>query len=290
MASPGPPFTAPSQSTRPCPPPVNSQLPFAFLPLFLLFLFFSPLSFSPFLRLTNTWSDYYTYSFKSTAISASATFSNVTLQAAFTQTKGYINHLTKNGTKSFGWNGAVFITFALQFRGLQRPPLDDDFAYDVANLPRNYDEAAYLRFIRAWGTHYFTRAVYGCEYNVTVAVDKKFQEERTAKWATSQLDLTIKFNEMQLGVKQDKVVNKSAIDGNFLDGAKVEANARGGDESKFIVGKDFDGWLASCSTLKAPLTKYSEVEPLTVVVQDPTIKANLGRAIIEYGNGRLRKK
>jgi len=237
-------------------------------------------------QLSSSWSDYYTYSFKSTSINLAATFSGVTLGAAFTQTKGYINQLTKNGTRSFGYNGAVFLTFGIQFRGLRRPAFDDDFAYDLKRLPAAYDASAYRRFISAWGTHYFSNARYGCEYNVTVSTDKKFQEQRSVKWATQQLDLTIKYQELQLGIKTDKVVNKSSIDGSFLDGAKVDANARGGDEMKFVVGRDFDGWLLSCSTLKVPIVKYSEVEPMTEVVDNPVIKANMRRAIIEYAGGR----
>jgi len=233
--------------------------------------------------LTNSWSDYYTYAFKSTSISLGATIGGFTLQAAFTGTKGYVNQLTKNGTRSFGWNGATFLGFALQFRGLQRPPLDDDFVRDVKSLPATYDADRYRRFVRAWGTHYFTRAIYGCSFNVTVSVDKKFQEQRTAKWATSQLDLTIKYQEIQLGIKTEKVVNKSQIDGNFLDGAKVDANARGGDESKFLVGRDFDGWLSSCGTLKVAIVPYSDVEPITELIDDGARKANVLRSILDYG-------
>jgi len=233
--------------------------------------------------LSNSWSDYYTYSFKSMSISAGAKFSGFELSAAFTGTKGYVNQLTKNGTRSFGWNGAVFLTFALQFRGLQRPPLDSAFTSDVRSLPAAYNSDAYRRFLRGWGTHYFTRAMYGCQFNVTVSVDKKFQEQRSAKWATSQLDLTIKYKEFQLGVKTEKVVNKTAIDGSFLDNAKVDANAKGGDESKFLVGRDFDGWLASCATLKQPIVPYSDVEPITELITDPTRKENVRKAILEYG-------
>jgi len=241
-------------------------------------------------QLSNSWSDYYKYSFKTTSISVAATFANVTLNAAFTATKGAINQLTQNGTRSFAFNGATFLTFGLQFRGLRRPEFDDDFAYDLAHLPTDYNSDAYRRFIKAWGTHYFTNARYGCEYNVTVSVDKKFLEQRNVNWATQQFDLTIKYNEFQLGIKTDKLVNKSNIDGNFLDGAKVIAGAKGGDEMKFIVGHDFDAWLGTCDTLKVPIVKYSEVEALTEIIDDLTIKANLQRAIIEYGQGMKKRK
>jgi len=233
-------------------------------------------------RLTNTWSDYWTYAMSKTSISLSATFENVTLNAAFTQTKGYINQLTKNGTRAFGYNGAVYLTFGLQFRGTRRPALDDDFVDNVKGLPAQYDAAKYRRFIKAWGTHYFINARYGCEYNVTVSADKSFQEKKGSKWVQNELDLNIQFNEIKLGIKTDKLVNRSMLDGSFADGAKVDANARGGDESKFVLGKDFDGWLASCATLKTPILKYSEVEPITEVIDNPTIKANVRRAIIDY--------
>jgi len=237
-------------------------------------------------QLTNSWSDYYSYAFKSFSISLAASYANVTLNAAFSSTKGYIKQLTKNGTNGFGFNGAVYLTFALQFRGLQRPALDDDFVYDLSQLPATYNDAAYKRFLRAWGTHYFTRAVYGCQFNVTASVDKKFQEQRSTQWATRQLDLTIKYNEIELGIKTEKVVNKTDIDGSFFDAAQVHANARGGDETLFLVGGNFNGWLASCGTMKVPIVMYSEVEPITEVVTNPTTRANLHRAILAYGQGK----
>jgi len=250
-------------------------------------------------RLSNTWSDYYTYAFKTTSISLAASINvnskdpknpqNVELGLAFTKTKGYISQLTKNGTRSFGYNGAVFLTFGLQFRGMRRPAFDDDFAYDLNHLPTAYNAATYRRFLTTWGTHYFTNARYGCEYNVTVSVDKKFQEQRSVQWATSQLDLTIKYKENQLGIKTEKHVNKSSIDGSFLDGAQVQANARGGDELLFTAKGDFDNWVLSCGTIKAVIVKYSEVEPITEVIDNAIIKANVLRAIIDYGNGRLKK-
>lgn len=234
-------------------------------------------------RLMNKWSDYWTHSVKNTAIKAAATFGNVTLDAAFSKTKGYFNQLTKNGTRSFGYQGGVYITFQLAFRGLQRPPLDPDFLYDVNHLPKSYDADTYGRFIKAWGTHFFTRALYGCSYNITASFDNQFIDQKGSKWSQSQLDLTIKYNQFEFGVKTSKEVNKSAIDGSFADNVNVQANARGGDELKFVMGHDFTGWLDSCHSMKVPIVLYSDVEPLTTLVQDAAVKANLQRAIISYG-------
>jgi len=183
----------------------------------------------------------------------------------------------------------VWITFQLMFSGTQRPAFDPDFAKDLNALPAGYDPTAYRRFLKAWGTHYFTRALYGCQFNMTVTFDNKFVETRNVNWATKQLDATIKVKEIQFGIKTEKVVNKSQIDGDFYEGSKAIAHARGGDESKFVVGKDFEGWLTTCATLKAALVPYSEVEPITELAPNPTIKANLRRAIIEYGNGRKKR-
>jgi len=240
--------------------------------------------------LTRSWQDYYTYTHKSLTISAAVSFGGVELSAAFTGTKGRINHLLANGTRSFGFNGATFITFALQFRGMGRPKLDSAFAADLASLPRQYDAHAYRRFLLAWGTHYFTRAMYGCMYNMTVSFDNKFTERRDVKWATRELDLSIKFQMFQFGMKTERTVNKSQIDGSFLEGAKALAQARGGDESKFVVGRDFDGWLQSCATMKAPLVGYSDVEPLTEAIADRTLRENVRLAILDYGQGRRSRK
>jgi len=234
-------------------------------------------------RLMNNWNDYYTYAVKTTSINAALTISNVSLTAAFSATKGYIKQLTNNGTKTFGFQGGVYLTFAIQFRGTQRPALDPDFDYDVQHLPQNYDPSAYNRFIKAWGTHYFTRATYGCMYNITAAFDNKFSEQKGSKWSSSQLDLTLKYNMFEFGVKNNKQVNASSIDGSFANDVKVQANARGGNELKFVMGHDYDAWLESCSTLKVPIPLYSDVEPLTYLVQNPTVKANLQKAIIAYG-------
>ena len=48
------------------------------------------------------------------------------------------------------------MTFALEFRGLQRPPLDEYFQYDIDHLPASYNADHYGRFVKYWGTHYFT--------------------------------------------------------------------------------------------------------------------------------------
>jgi len=240
-------------------------------------------------RLTKSWQDYYQYHFKSLTISLAANMGDVSLRAAFTGTKGRINQLLTNGTRSFGFNGATYITFQLQFSGMQRPAFDDDFARDLRSLPQAYDSNAYRRFIRSWGTHYFTRALYGCQFNMTVSFDNKFIETRNVNWATKNLDASIKVKEIEFGIKTEKVVNKSNIDGDFQEGTKGIAMARGGDESKFVLGKDFDGWLASCATLKAALVPYSEVEPMTEVITDRAVKENMRRAIIEYGQGAKNK-
>jgi len=237
-------------------------------------------------KLMQSWKDYYSFSQKTLSITLAASFSGVELSAAFSQTKGRIQQLLQNGTRSFGFNGAAFITFALQFRGLSRPALDPAFAKDVASLPASYDSSAYRRFLRAWGTHYFVRALYGCQYNISVSFDNRYMQTHDQKWTQRQLDLTLKFQQIQFGFNSGKVVNKSAIDGNFMEGAKTLAQARGGDEMKFVVGRDYDGWLQSCATLKAPLVPYSEVEPITEAVADKTRRDNLRRAILEYGSGR----
>jgi len=70
-------------------------------------------------------------------------------------------------------------------------------------------------------------------------------------------------------------------------GSRGQASARGGDESKFQTEKNFDAWLRSCSTLKVPLIQHSDVAPMTDVIDDSAKKANMRKAIIEYGNGRL---
>jgi len=239
-------------------------------------------------RLSNTWDEFWKYQTKSTSITASVKFENVELGFAYTGTKGYINKLTNNGTKSFGWNGGMYLTFALQFRGLSRPPLDSDFVFDIKNLPSAYDASKYARFIRAWGTHYFTRALYGCEYNFTASLDNKFTEADKKKWSTSQIDLTLKVNQFEFGIKQNKEVNRSNIDGSIASAVQVTANAKGGDELKFTMERDFTAWLDSCHTMKVPIVQVSDLEPLTELIDDPVKKANIARAITAYGTtGKL---
>jgi len=234
-------------------------------------------------KLTTSWSDHWTYSLKTTSISLSANIGNLSLGFAFSGSKGYINQLTKNGTKSFGWNGGIYMTFALQFRGMNTPPLDDDFVRDIKNLPKAYTPLTYGRFLRSWGTHFFSRAIYGCQYNFTASFDNSFTDKKTARWSTTQVDLTLKFNEFQFGVKNAKEVNKSSIDGSFASNVQVTANARGGDELKFVLGKDFDGWIDSCHTQKVPIVLYSDTEPIYTLISDPTIAANVQKAVIAYG-------
>jgi len=242
-------------------------------------------------RLTDTWSDYFSYSMKSLSLSASIKYEGFELKASFEGTKGKINNLLKNGTRSFAFHGGTWLTYALQFKGMNRPPLDRDFVKNINSLPNAYSYPVYYNFIRAWGTHYFTRAIYGCEFTITVAASKKFQQNRDAKWTTKQMDLTLgykEFAEFKIGHKSE--VNKSAIDGKFLDDAKLEANARGGDESKFVQGHDFGAWLESCSTLKQPIQMYSDAMPISDLITDATKKANVRQAILTYGKAVKVKK
>lgn len=44
---------------------------------------------------------------KTTSINAAATFDQVSLTFAWSGTKGYINKLTENNTRSFAWNGGA---------------------------------------------------------------------------------------------------------------------------------------------------------------------------------------
>jgi hypothetical protein len=239
-------------------------------------------------KVMTKWSDYWSYATKTTKISAAATFENVALTFAFSKTKGYFKQITKNETKSFGFQGGYYITFALQFRGLQRPPLDPDFKKDIAGLPAAYVPARYNAFVKAWGTHYFTRALYGCSYNLTAVFDNSYLNKQGSKWTSSQLDMTLKVYKFDFGITKTREANRSKIDGSFATNTAVTANARGGDELKFQLGRDFDAWLDSCHTQKVPIIQYSDVEPITNLVADPTKKANLKRAIIAYGQtGRM---
>jgi len=243
-------------------------------------------------KLTNTWTDYWTHQTKSLSFDAGAKFEGVELKFKYEGTKGYIKKLTNNGTKSFGWNGGTYLTFALNLRNpLTRPPLDPDFAGNIKLLTPAYNPSLYGRFIRGWGTHFLTRAIYGCEYNFTAALDNKFTEGSKAAWATKNIDLTLKYKEFDAHVNSAKCVNKSSIDGSIYNATVVTANARGGNVLKFVVGKDFDGWVASCETMKMPIIRYSDIEPITNLIADPVKRANVARAIREYGaSGKLQLK
>lgn len=231
----------------------------------------------------NTWEDYFKFKETSTSIKASVKYEQVELDLAFSKTKGQINKLTNNGSKSFTYTGGTYMTFALEFRGLQRPPLDEYFKYDIDHLPATYSAEHYGRFVKYWGTHYFTRAVYGCEYNITATIDKKFTESDKKAWTKSQLDLTLKVNMFEFGVTKEKTANKTDIDGGIASATNVIANALGGDELLFVMEKDFDSWLDSCHTIKMPLVRYSTIEPITNLITDANKRNNLKKAIITYG-------
>jgi len=240
--------------------------------------------------LTNTWTDYWKLQTKSVSFDLGAKFQGVDLKFSYKSTKGYVNKLTTNGTKSFGWNGGTYLTFALYLKNpFTRPPLDPDFAGNIKLLPAVYEPGIYGRFIRGWGTHFFTRALYGCEYNFTASLDKKFTEGSKSSWATTNMDLTLKYKEFEIGIKTEKMVNKSKIDGTIYNNAVVTSNARGGNVLKFVVGKDFDGWVLSCKTMKMPIIRYSDIEPITNLIGDAVKRANVARAILAYGASGILK-
>jgi len=231
----------------------------------------------------NNWNEYYKFQEKSTSIKASIKYEQIELTMAWSKTKGYINKLTKNNTKSFQYTAGTWMTFALEFRGLQRPPLDEYFKYDIDHLPLNYDPGHYGRFVKYWGTHYFTRAVYGCEYNITASISKKFTESDKKSWTKTNMDLMFKVNMFELGITKTKDTNKTNIDGSIASATEIQANSRGGDELKFQMEKDFDAWLDSCHTIKMPIIRYSSLEPITVLIRDQKRAANVKKAIIAYG-------
>jgi len=238
-------------------------------------------------RLTESWSDYFTYRVKTTKISVGIKYEGFELGASFSASKGYVNNLLKNGTKSFAFNGGIFVSFSLQFRSaFNQPALDDDFKSDISKLPAAYNAAIYTKFLKIWGTHYFTRVYYGCQFNITIVADKKWQQDRTAKWTERQMDLTLKYKEFfEFGFKQEGVVNKSQIDGKFLDQAETKVQARGGEPGKFINAKDYQAWADSCNIQKVPIVPQSDIAPITDLITNPTIKANVKTAIIAYGKG-----
>lgn len=54
------------------------------------------------------------------------------------------------------------------------------------------------------------------------------------------------FAQLQFGINQTKQVSKTQIDGAVLADAIVKANAHGGDELLFVVGKSYARWSESC--------------------------------------------
>jgi len=236
-------------------------------------------------HLHDTWKDYYTYKVSTFKITAGLEYQGFKLQAGFEQTKGRINNMLKNNTKYFAFHGGIYVSFALQFKGITHPPLDTDFIADIKRMPAAYNAALYRKFVQAWGTHYFTRVYYGCQFNITVTQDKKYLQTRDVGWNERNMGLTLGYKENQFGFCHSGIVNKSKIDGSFLDGAQTIAQARGGAPYLFTNTKDFNAWIGSCDQLKVPIRPYSDIAPITELISDTTVRANVLRAVIEYGKG-----
>ena len=102
---------------------------------------------------------------------------------------------------------------------------------------------------------------------MTASLDKKFFQGSKEKWANTQLDLTIKYNMLQFGVKNGKEVKKSDIDGGVQDNVITAAHAKGGDELLFVSEHHYEAWLDSCAPLPPLALRVSSCRVITVGVQ-----------------------
>lgn len=163
------------------------------------------------------------------------------------------------------------------------PQSKSAFARELKMLPPTYitdkDKVVYANFLGKFGTHYVSEAVYGSSLMVVTALSASIAAELGLELDVSvSISLELIFIAIGLQFKAG-AHGKGDINVNFTESAYVVIAAQGGDSAAFAAG-NFDQWLESIAGAPVPINvSYT---PLSELIDDDVISANIEAAIVDY--------
>jgi len=221
------------------------------------------------------------------SVSLGVTLYGVEVALGYSRLKGQISTLTKNHSRSFNYASSLWRTFDLEIDSYNKAKLDSDFVGNYMILPKTYTPAnrgLFLRFVNGYGTHFFSKAAYGCKWNYTMAFDRAMTEKSGSKWSQSQVSVSVGYSMgafgFNIGMSFAKFKNESHIDGEFQRRSNGLENLLGGDET--LHAKGLDVWIKSCKTNRALLVEKSKIVPIAEIIREPARKAAMILFLKDY--------
>lgn len=234
------------------------------------------------IRLFQRTQDHFESVVKTTTISAGLNIYGVQLGAAFSNTKGQIDAILKNGTRAFS-----MATNQLDFFQLGVYPdaaLDNRFAQAVRMLPRNYDANTYGRFIHGWGTHVISNAQYGASVNFTTDFEQSLLQTQSQTWVNRNVGFSIGYAMFALSFNSSLAKNTTDFDRQFQESSNSTKEVLGG-QGYVLETQGFAAWAATAEQRPALLLTSSDIMPISELVWDDADKRrHIETAIIDYCN------
>jgi len=235
----------------------------------------------------DSFSYYYKEYVSTWGISAGASIDGVDLSIAFSHTHGQINAMLEDSVNFFAENVLLWTEFHLEmWPGATVSP---KLLAQIDKLPETYDDKAYLTFIEYFGTHLIYKTEYGAIINFTAVFASKLVNSVSIDWVKNQVDLTIKWMEFNAGINWNNFSNKTKIDAKFLENSHNVTQIMGGQPG-ILQASGFKAWWKTVEKLNAVIFPRTTAKPLYEIATNPKIAANLKKAIIAYGNGKLKRE
>jgi len=154
------------------------------------------------------------------------------------------------------------------------------FRRDVNQLPLVYDEQTYIRFVTMFGTHYCPQSGFGGTLTHFIAVNNTLFNKYSSTWVQSQVSLQMNIYYVSFGFNTGKAKSTEKVDQVFTSNSHSETVYEGGTADAFAAG--FKPWYKS--VIQIPGLVNSRLVPISQLVSNPTIRANLYTAIVKYLN------
>lgn len=153
------------------------------------------------------------------------------------------------------------------------------FIKDMAALPIVYDNATYREFIGNYGTHYVSSAEFGGEGRMKTVIANAYASQSNDIQVAAQVQISWNIFGGGGGGGTDKQVH----DENWSASAQSETYTIGGDPAigSFNSTDEWTRWAKSVETQAPAITQFYP-KPVSALVNNTTIKANIDQAIEYY--------
>lgn len=153
-------------------------------------------------------------------------------------------------------------------------------------LPQAYDPVAYGKFIEEFGTHYVYRSRMGGMYTYYFKVSNELISKYSASWVQQQVSIAVSIYGVTLGFSWGHTKQTEKLDSEFQGKTVTTIQRRGGTQA--AADRGFKEWYATL--IDNPTMLKPELKPISDLCHNPTIKANMLRAITEYNNKQPQAK